>query len=143
MGIKLAKSKTAAKTAEPVEISTPAVDPLDDETDGHVDGITTFARPGTIIIESTDHDDDPRKPFFDSVREQLEQETDAKGRSFELLTLPEASVTGLDALAPLHQGLLATLARASSHPLARPLAGDADHRRRDLLFQTDEMGRAF
>lgn len=65
-------------------------DPLDDETDGHVDGVATFARPGAVIIESTDRADDPRKPYFDKLRATLEGETDARGRPLELLTLPEA-----------------------------------------------------
>ena len=65
-------------------------DPRDDETDGHVDGIAAFAGPGRIIIESTEINGDPRKPYFDSLRQQLEQETDARGRKFELLELPEA-----------------------------------------------------
>ena len=64
-------------------------DPLDEETDGHVDVIAVFARPGTVIIEEAE-DGDPRKPFFDSVRAALENETDAQGRSFELVSLPEA-----------------------------------------------------
>jgi len=64
-------------------------DPLDEETDGHVDSIAAFARPGTVIIEEAE-DGDPRKPFFDSVRVVLENETDAHGRSFELVGLPEA-----------------------------------------------------
>lgn len=66
-------------------------DPLDQETDGHVDGIATFARPGAVMIKGTDRADDPRKPYFDSVRAQLECETDAQGRSFELIELPEAT----------------------------------------------------
>lgn len=66
-------------------------DPLDDETDGHVDGIAAFAAPGRIIVESSTDPNDPRKPFFDSLTVQLEQETDARGRSFELLELPEAT----------------------------------------------------
>ena len=66
-------------------------DPLDEETDGHVDGIASFAAPGKIIIESTEDENDPRKAFFDEVRASLEQATDAKGRAFELLELPEAS----------------------------------------------------
>jgi len=64
-------------------------DPLDDETDGHVDGIATFARSGVVIIGSA-REDKSRQPFFDSVRSALEQATDAQGRSFELLELPEA-----------------------------------------------------
>jgi agmatine deiminase len=65
-------------------------DPLDNETDGHVDGIAAFSQPGKIIIEASSEPGDPRKPFFDSLRQQLERETDAQGRRLELLELPEA-----------------------------------------------------
>lgn len=65
-------------------------DPLDDETDGHIDGIATFSRAGSIIVEASSDSNDPRKAFFDTLREQLESETDAQGRHFELLPLPEA-----------------------------------------------------
>ena len=65
-------------------------DPLDEETDGHVDGVATFARPGAVILESTEHADDPRKPYFDALRAAIEEQTDALGRPLELLTLPEA-----------------------------------------------------
>lgn len=65
-------------------------DPLDNETDGHIDGIAAFAAPGKIIVASASHDNDPRKPFFDELRHQLEQQSDSKGRKFELLELPEA-----------------------------------------------------
>ncbi|GAB5415482.1 MAG: agmatine deiminase family protein [Congregibacter sp.] len=66
-------------------------DPLDDETDGHIDGIAAFSQPGSIIIESTQDKHDPRKPFFDELRSVLENSEDAKGRAFRLLELPEAS----------------------------------------------------
>jgi agmatine deiminase len=66
-------------------------DPLDDETDGHVDGVAAFARPGAVIVEATSDASDPRKPFFDALRRGLEQARDAKGRTLELLELPEAS----------------------------------------------------
>ncbi len=64
-------------------------DPLDPETDGHVDGIACFSQPGKVVIQAPHSDSDPRKPFLDSVREALESRTDAKGRPLELLTLPE------------------------------------------------------
>lgn len=64
-------------------------DPLDAETDGHVDCIAAFAEPGRVVIQEAG-DGDPRKAFFDSVRAVLERETDARGRRFELLGLPEA-----------------------------------------------------
>jgi len=65
-------------------------DPLDQETDGHVDGVAAFAGPGTVIIEGTADDGAPRKAFFDDLRAALEGETDATGRTLKLVTLPEA-----------------------------------------------------
>ncbi|MEM9387324.1 MAG: agmatine deiminase family protein [Pseudomonadota bacterium] len=66
-------------------------DALDQETDGHVDGVAAFSAPGKIIVESTDDPADPRKAYFDTLHAALDQQTDAKGRPFELLPLPEAS----------------------------------------------------
>jgi len=65
-------------------------DPLDNETDGHIDGIAAFASPGRIIIETSKSKNDPRTNFFDCLKLKLQQETDAIGREFELLELPEA-----------------------------------------------------
>jgi agmatine deiminase len=65
-------------------------DPLDDETDGHVDGIAAFAGPGRVLISGSDHPDDSRIPYFESVRAALEQTTDARGNPLELTELPEA-----------------------------------------------------
>jgi agmatine deiminase len=65
-------------------------DPLDQETDGHVDGIAAFARPGAVILPDVLAADDERRPFFASVQAAAESMTDARGRPFELLTLPEA-----------------------------------------------------
>lgn len=65
-------------------------DPLDDETDGHVDGVAAFVRPGVVMVEATTDPADPRREYFQQLRDALEQATDARGRSFELLTLPEA-----------------------------------------------------
>ncbi|MEM1156510.1 MAG: agmatine deiminase family protein [Pseudomonadota bacterium] len=65
-------------------------DAEDQETDGHVDGIAMFARPGAVIIEGTTDENDPRKPYFDRLRSSLEGATDAAGNAIELLSLPEA-----------------------------------------------------
>ncbi len=65
-------------------------DPLDQETDGHVDGVAVFARPGAVIIEASSDPRDPRAPFFDQLRLSLEGQTDAQGRPLECLPLPEA-----------------------------------------------------
>ena len=65
-------------------------DPLDDETDGHVDGIASFVRPGVVLVESSSDPSDPRQSFFAQVHDTLAGLTDARGRKFELVTLPEA-----------------------------------------------------
>ena len=65
-------------------------DPNDNETDGHIDGIAAFASPGRIILETSSNPNEPRKHFFDSLKNQLSEEVDAQGRNFELLEIPEA-----------------------------------------------------
>jgi agmatine deiminase len=65
-------------------------DPDDQETDGHVDGIAMLVRPGVVLVEATSDPDDPRRPYFAKLWETLEQCTDARGRRFELVSLPEA-----------------------------------------------------
>jgi hypothetical protein len=55
-----------------------------------VDGVATFAAPGRVIIEGSEDDDDPRRPYFDALRDALDGQTDARGRPLELVTLPEA-----------------------------------------------------
>jgi agmatine deiminase len=60
------------------------------ETDGHVDGIAVFVRPGVVLIENAG---DPGDPFYDIMKANiaaLENQGDAKGRSIELITIPEA-----------------------------------------------------
>jgi agmatine deiminase len=65
-------------------------DPLDSETDGHIDGMCSYVRPGVVLFESNP---DPRDPFSRILAENLavlRSETDAKGRSFEVIPLEEA-----------------------------------------------------
>lgn len=62
-----------------------------DETNGHIDNICCFARPGEVILSYTD---DPNHPSYQRTQEALkvlEAATDAKGRSFAIhkLYLPE------------------------------------------------------
>jgi agmatine deiminase len=59
----------------------------DSITDGHVDGLMTFVRPGAALFEVTD---DPDHPRYDLLREQargLELATDANGRRIEVSLL--------------------------------------------------------
>lgn len=60
------------------------------ETDGHVDGIAMFVRPGVVLIENAG---DPGDEFHDIMVANiaaLENQVDAKGRTLELVTIPEA-----------------------------------------------------
>nr|WP_294973412.1 agmatine deiminase family protein [uncultured Pseudomonas sp.] len=62
-----------------------------DVTDGHVDGVCAFARPGVLLVDATR---DTSSAYAEVARENrrvLELATDAKGRSFELIELFEAS----------------------------------------------------
>ncbi|MGE7959787.1 agmatine deiminase family protein [Pseudomonas sp. NPDC089530] len=62
-----------------------------DMTDGHVDGVCAFARPGALLVDATR---DQSSVYAEVVRENrraLELATDAQGRRFEMLELFEAS----------------------------------------------------
>jgi len=62
-----------------------------DMTDGHVDGVCAFARPGVLLVDATH---DQRSVYAEVVRENrraLELSTDAQGRRFELIELYEAT----------------------------------------------------
>ena len=59
-----------------------------DETDGHVDNLACFARPGAVLLTWTDNVDDPQHAISRDARERLEAATDAQGRSLEVILLP-------------------------------------------------------
>lgn len=64
---------------------------FNDETDGHIDNICCFARPGEVILSWTD---DPNSPNYDICRsayEVLSHEKDARGRNLTVhkLMLPQ------------------------------------------------------
>ncbi|HET8954584.1 MAG TPA: agmatine deiminase [Solirubrobacterales bacterium] len=60
----------------------------EDETDGHVDNIACFARPGVVLLNWTDDEDDPQHRISRDARERLEAATDARGRPLEVVLLP-------------------------------------------------------
>lgn len=51
-----------------------------DETNGHVDNIVNFVKPGEVVLAWTDNESDPQYAISKEVLEYLEKETDAKGR---------------------------------------------------------------
>jgi agmatine deiminase len=59
-----------------------------DETDGHVDNLACFARPGVVLLTWSDDEDDPQHPSSRDARERLEAATDARGRPLEVVLLP-------------------------------------------------------
>ncbi|MFF2083257.1 agmatine/peptidylarginine deiminase [Nocardia sp. NPDC058176] len=67
----------------------------DTHTDGHVDGVCTYVRPGVVIAQTCE---DPSLPDFDRMAANLKvlrDSTDAAGRRFEILELPEFPVQTL------------------------------------------------
>jgi agmatine deiminase len=59
-----------------------------DETDGHVDNLACFARPGVVLLTWSEDESDPQQAISRDARERLEAATDARGRTFELVLLP-------------------------------------------------------
>jgi len=62
-----------------------------DETNGHVDNICNFVRPGVVVLAWTDNKKDPQYEISKEALEYLESERDAKGRKLEVhkLILPK------------------------------------------------------
>jgi agmatine deiminase len=65
-------------------------DPYDTSTDGHVDGYLSFVKPATVLCEVVADPEDPRYPIMAENRRVLESATDARGRRFNLIPIPEA-----------------------------------------------------
>ena len=55
-----------------------------DETNGHVDNICCFARPGEVLLAWTDDESDPQYEISAECLALLESETDAKGRPIKV-----------------------------------------------------------
>ena len=59
-----------------------------DETDGHVDNLACFSRPGRVLLTWSDKPDDPQTEISRQARRVLESATDAQGRQLEVGLLP-------------------------------------------------------
>jgi agmatine deiminase len=61
---------------------------VDDETDGHVDDVAFFARPGVVGLQWCDDESDPQHARSVDALERLRAARDAKGRELEIVLLP-------------------------------------------------------
>ncbi|MCW3017785.1 MAG: Agmatine deiminase [Solirubrobacterales bacterium] len=77
-----------------------------DETDGHIDNLACFARPGVVLLTWSEDESDPQHAISRDAQERLEAATDARGRSIEVVRLPsprpitigEQEAQGVDAV---------------------------------------------
>jgi agmatine deiminase len=60
-----------------------------DDTDGHVDNVACFARPGVILIQTCSERDNPNYELSEQNLEILRSEADAKGRTFEIIQIEQ------------------------------------------------------
>jgi agmatine deiminase len=60
----------------------------EDETDGHVDNLACFVRPGVVLLTYTDDESDPQHAISADALERLQTATDARGRSLEVIRIP-------------------------------------------------------
>jgi agmatine deiminase len=61
---------------------------FEDETDGHVDNLACFARPGVVLLTWVEDQADPQHAISRDAEERLVAATDARGRPFEVIRLP-------------------------------------------------------
>lgn len=63
-----------------------------DETDGHVDNIACFARPGAVILQVCDDPEDPNYLITEENRKILEQAVDATGRKLKIIEIKQPPI---------------------------------------------------
>lgn len=59
-----------------------------DETDGHVDNLACFARPGLVLLTWVEDPADPQHAISADALARLEAATDAQARPFEVIKVP-------------------------------------------------------
>ena len=78
-----------------------------DETDGHVDNLCAFVRPGEVVLTWTDDRRDPQYEISRDAYERLKDARDARGRRLEVHKLAQPG--------PLHM----TTSRSRGHRRGR------------------------
>jgi agmatine deiminase len=61
---------------------------IDDETNGHIDNLACFVKPGVVALTWTDDTSDPQYAVSKDALERLECARDARGREIAVLKLP-------------------------------------------------------
>jgi agmatine deiminase len=59
-----------------------------DESDGHVDNLACFVRPGVVLLTYAEDESDPQHAVSADALARLESATDARGRPLEVVKLP-------------------------------------------------------
>jgi agmatine deiminase len=73
----------------------------DRDTDGHVDGLAQYVRPGAVMLATAAGSDDPNAERFEEDRAVLTRSHDARGRSLEVLEGPVNSWAELPEIGPI------------------------------------------
>ena len=60
-----------------------------DETDGHVDNLACFLRPGVVALSWCEDDSDPQHAISRDAFNRLQRLRDARGRALEVVKLPQ------------------------------------------------------
>lgn len=59
-----------------------------DETDGHVDNLACYVKPGVVALTWTEDRDDPQYAISQDAFERLSRARDARGRTIEVVKIP-------------------------------------------------------
>ncbi len=100
--------------------------PVDDVTDGHVDMVAAFTRPGQVVAL---HCDDPRDANYrvlQANREILRGARDARGRRLEVVDIPQAAPCHID-LTGGRLGLSHVNYYTANEGIVLPAYGDVAH----------------
>ena len=60
-----------------------------DETDGHIDNIACFAKPGVVLIQTCDDPKDQNYQITKDSLDVLNESVDAKGRKLQVIEIPQ------------------------------------------------------
>ena len=82
---------------------------IDDEAGGHVDNVAMFARPGLVLALATDDRSDAAHDLLQANLEVLRGAVDARGRTLEVVTIPQPKAR------PRHDGRRLPLSHLNSY----------------------------